>query len=59
MRDPRPFAVYQHGKFVAVIHAYSRAQAQSVISARLSDTSNIVIKVSAPADITCQSGDLA
>ena len=37
MRNPRPFAVYQAGRFVCVVYAYTIEQARRLIAARIVD----------------------
>jgi hypothetical protein len=44
MRDPRPFVVLKDGRFVFIVHAYSLAQAQALVAARLADTTGVTVR---------------
>ena len=43
MRNPQPFTVIQNGKPLFTIHAYSLAQARTLVAARLADTTGVRI----------------
>ncbi len=45
MRDPRPFAVIQNGTFLFIVHAYSLAQARTIVAAKVAGET-IVVAVS-------------
>jgi hypothetical protein len=44
MRNPRPFVVLKDGVYLFTVHAYTRAQAEDVVAARLADTTGVTVR---------------
>ena len=42
MRNPKPFTVFQNGKLIFTVYAYSAEQAQAIIAAKVAGAAIVV-----------------